>query len=70
MDLTTEYIDWINCEDSDDNDEYGFVVTNAGDDHIDIALLPKGLDESECTEIVKMSCDWEGCDLESNKALN
>jgi hypothetical protein len=39
-----------------------------GDDQIDIVLLPEGLEESECTETVTvtMSCDGEGCEVESN----
>lgn len=66
--LTIECIDGVDCDVSDDSDEYDFVVTNVGDDQIDIVLLPEGLEESECTETVTvtMSCDGEGCEVESN----
>ncbi|OMJ84912.1 hypothetical protein SteCoe_13897 [Stentor coeruleus] len=66
--LTIECTDGVDCDVSDDSDEYDFVVTNVGDDQIDIVLLPEGLDESECTETVTvtMSCDGEGCEVESN----
>lgn len=66
--LIIECIDGVDCDVSDDSEEYDFVVTNVGDDQIDIVLLPEGLDESECTETVTvtMSCDGEGCEVESN----
>ncbi|OMJ82134.1 hypothetical protein SteCoe_17253 [Stentor coeruleus] len=66
--VTVECIDGIDCDITDDSENYDFVVTNVGDDVIDITVVPDDLDSNDCTETVTvtMSCDEEGCNVTSD----
>lgn len=66
--VTVECIDGVDCDITDDSENYDFVVTNIGDDVIDITVVPDDLDPNDCTETVTvtMSCDEEGCNVTSN----